>query len=425
MNNGTKKTAALLIALCLAFALLSGCIVKPEYLAESRYIPTASPVSFTPEPTAIPEPPRPTAEPLPEQEEAKKDSRQTDPAPIEGEEGYYYSFLTEAQKQAYREIKRALDEHSQQRYDLSTSDLGEAYIAHDHLMRDCAKYYYDDMYYYMQDGGSVYLFRNTDDFSWVDQELAAIDAQTDEILSSVPPGASEYETVKCFYEWLCRNISYEHSDRDQIIPSAFIDKKTVCAGYARALQYLCNRSGIQCAVVFGLGDNKTTPPEDHVWDLVRIDGRYYWVDATWGDPLGTENTPDAFVSYYFLCTTDEFLFRTHTLYPFEGDYGPDHSYSVPYPACEDESLLYSKQFGLFFDLYDRRTVENGIVEYLKAGRDPKLILQFKIPNDVVRFETESLPSILQVLRENGVNQYTQYQSVYYDRDGYIEIQFLP
>ena len=423
--NGTRKTA-LTIALCLALALLSACIVSPEYLAESQYIPTGSPTP-TPEPTAAPTP-EPTATPTPEPAatpvEPTAEPEQRETAALEPEEGYYYSLLTESQKTLYHEIKHAFDDRTRQRYDLSSRSMEEVYIARDHLILDYAEYYYMEAFLVLQDDGPVYLLQDNNALSGIDQELAIIRAEADGILAAVPQGAGEYETVKWFFEWLCRNVSYEHTERDQIIPSVFIDRKTVCTGYARAFQYLCNRVDIPCAIVFGRADNRKTPPEDHAWNMVRLNGQYYWVDVTWADPIGTENTPDAYVGYFYLCTTDEFLFRTHTLEPFQGYYLQTAT-STRYPKCEDESLLYSRQFGLFFDKYDRSAVANGIIEYLKAGKDPMLMIQFREPADVTRFIEETLPNILQALHNSGVSQYDNYTYWVYGDDGYVEVQFNP
>lgn len=418
------KWTVLTIGLCIIFALLSACIVQPEYLAESQYIPTGSPTP-TPEPTAAPTPeltatPMPT--PPPVEPTAEPEQRET--AALEPEEGYYYSLLTEFQKTLYHEIKRAFDDRTRQRYDLSSRSMEEVYIARDHLILDYAEYYYMEAFLVLQDDGPVYLLQDNNALSGIDQELAIIRAEADGILAAVPQGAGEYETVKWFFEWLCRNVSYEHTERDQIIPSVFIDRKTVCTGYARAFQYLCNRVGIPCAIVMGRADNRETPPEDHAWNLVRLDGQYYWVDVTWGDPIGTENTPDAFIDYYYLCTTDEFLFNTHLLYPFQG-YQMQNKYAVGYPKCDDESLLYSKQYGLFFEAYDRNAVANRIIDYLKAGKDSKLIVQFREPADITRFDEETMPDILRMLENNDICQYKNYRTMLFARDGYMEIEFLP
>lgn len=50
----------------------------------------------------------------------------------------------------------------------------------------------------------------------------------------------------------------------------------VCAGYARAFQYLCSLGGIECHYVTGY----VSDGENHAWNIVVIDGENYFVDLT-------------------------------------------------------------------------------------------------------------------------------------------------
>ena len=44
-------------------------------------------------------------------------------------------------------------------------------------------------------------------------------------------------------------------------------------------------------------------------EFSRVNGKYYWVDVTWGDPLYDDGTQT--LNYHYFMTTDEVLFRTH------------------------------------------------------------------------------------------------------------------
>ena len=57
---------------------------------------------------------------------------------------------------------------------------------------------------------------------------------------------------KYIYEYLVNNVQYvEEAPDNQNIYSALVGKATVCAGYAKANQYLLNRMGIYCTYVIG------------------------------------------------------------------------------------------------------------------------------------------------------------------------------
>ena len=83
---------------------------------------------------------------------------------------------------------------------------------------------------------------------------------------------------------------------------ALLDHKAVCAGYGRAYEMLCKAAGIQVIYV-------ASEEMNHGWNAVRLDGRTWFIDCTFDDPI-----PDRgeYVSdQYFMLTGDE-LAQTHT-----------------------------------------------------------------------------------------------------------------
>ena len=65
------------------------------------------------------------------------------------------------------------------------------------------------------------------------------------------------------------------------IISVLDDDKTtmpVCEGYTKAFQLLLNACGIENIYVVGEGKGQS-----HAWNLVKLDGAYYYVDVTWDD----------------------------------------------------------------------------------------------------------------------------------------------
>ena len=67
---------------------------------------------------------------------------------------------------------------------------------------------------------------------------------------------------------------------NQSVYSALVNGKTVCAGYARAFQYLLQQLGIPCYYCTGYAG------EAHAWNIVALDDGYYNVDVTWDDSDG-------------------------------------------------------------------------------------------------------------------------------------------
>lgn len=69
------------------------------------------------------------------------------------------------------------------------------------------------------------------------------------------------------------------------------DGMGICYSFAEAMTFLCAQADIDCIDVNCINDSIA-----HQWNLIKLDGEYYYCDATW-DVGGTFN--------YFGMTTDE------------------------------------------------------------------------------------------------------------------------
>ena len=91
-------------------------------------------------------------------------------------------------------------------------------------------------------------------------------------------GMSEYEKCKYVYEWLgtnnyygAKNGSLTHSAYSAFMPG----EGTVCEGYAKAAQIIFQNIGVNSIYTVG-----TLNGGKHAWNLVKIENKYYYFDAT-------------------------------------------------------------------------------------------------------------------------------------------------
>ena len=101
---------------------------------------------------------------------------------------------------------------------------------------------------------------------------------------------NDYEKIKIVHDYLIDTIEYEedlskHNIYD--VYGALVNKKCVCEGYAKAFQYLMNEIGIENTIVIGTGTNSRNETENHAWNYVKLDGKWYAIDVTWDDPIIT------------------------------------------------------------------------------------------------------------------------------------------
>ncbi len=144
----------------------------------------------------------------------------------------------------------------------------------------------------------------------LEQSKTTFFEKAEEILSVARTLSSDYEKEKYVHDKLLSKVSYDgEAAINQSAYSALVNGKTVCAGYARAFQYLMQQLDIPCYYCGGYSG------ENHAWNIVKLYGDYYNVDTTWDD-----TTP---YTYDYFNKTD-------------GEFAPTHvrkSMSVKLPAC--------------------------------------------------------------------------------------------
>lgn len=134
--------------------------------------------------------------------------------------------------------------------------------------------------YYPSTGSVVYI---TPKYSLKGEELekAKIEYEKsiEEILSQVNGDMSEFERELIIHDILADKVEFDMNGLyAHEAYGAIVDDKAVCEGYARAFQDLLYRVGILSTTVTGKGNDT-----DHAWNMVRIDGKFYFVDLTWND----------------------------------------------------------------------------------------------------------------------------------------------
>lgn len=155
------------------------------------------------------------------------------------------------------------------------------------------------------------------EFNMTKEELATASSEffntTNNLLTQVENLATPYEKERHLHDMLIERIEYEKgADKNQSAYSALVEGKSVCAGYARAYQYLMQRLGIPCYYCTGFAGT------DHAWNIVALDDGYYNVDLTWDDTPGGE--------YDYFNRTDSDYAGTHVR----------RDLSVNLPKCEGE-----------------------------------------------------------------------------------------
>lgn len=139
-----------------------------------------------------------------------------------------------------------------------------------------------------------------------EEELAyktAVDHRVEQLTAGLE-GKSDYEKSLILHDRLCDAVVYEFSEHNQTVIGSLVLGASVCAGYAHAYQMLLQEVGIPCFYVVGHSRN-----QGHAWNLVQLDGEWYYTDVTWDD----QNDDEGGTIYYaYLNNTYEQISEDHT-----------------------------------------------------------------------------------------------------------------
>lgn len=112
--------------------------------------------------------------------------------------------------------------------------------------------------------------------------------------------ASDYEKVKAIHDFIINQVTYDQSLQKYTAYDALIGKSAVCQGYAAAAYRMFTSAGIESIIVSG-----TAGGGPHVWNIVKVDGKWYNIDLTWDDSVTALGNP--VISYdYFLKNEEAF-----------------------------------------------------------------------------------------------------------------------
>ena len=129
----------------------------------------------------------------------------------------------------------------------------------------------------------------------------------------------------------------------------FLNNSAVCVGYARAMQYLLQKCGIECAEATGhtIRENGSLGC-GHAWNIVKIDGDYYYLDATWDDSSDTiQSVKSNELGFDYFCITTEEISRTRLI-----DTCPTEM-----PECKSLKANYYYYNNLVIDTYDLNMIK--------------------------------------------------------------------
>ncbi|MCI9491674.1 MAG: hypothetical protein HFH42_00835 [Lachnospiraceae bacterium] len=285
---------------------------------------------------------------------------------------YAYEHLDGQGKIIYDEMLTAILNHKD-KIKLSTTDLDLMRRAYAAVCGDYGGLFWVEGYVFTRytKGDELVSLEFAPKYTMSEEERKIIQVQIDDIvdvwLGGISINDTDYDKAKYVYELLALKTEYVQDATDsQNIISVFIKRQTVCQGYACAVQYLLGQLGVQSVIVSG-----TALGDAHAWNLICLDGEYYYMDATWGNNgyRNKEGLETSFIDYNYMAMTTEEMLMGHV---------PDAA--IDLPQCNAVMNNYYIKEGTYIEEWDPEWMGAILAEAWMQGR----VVTFRFSDEILK-----------------------------------------
>lgn len=250
-------------------------------------------------------------------------------------EAYYYNHLTKQQQSAYHAMKTGLQSLSPSFSVpmLEPKELVDLYFL---LRLDCPEIFYTTSFKYRFYPGASsvellpeYLFEKNK----IRDHQKALKSRVEK-LARPAAAMTEMEKLLYIHDFICQNVRYDKLKKSYSheIIGPLSQGVGVCEGIAKSVKILCDALGIWCIIPICDNNPEKGIKYRHTWNIVRINGKYYHLDATFDNSLGNAEQ----IRYDYFLLPDKQIFRDHEPVIYKA------------PVCEDGDHFYYKEKKLSF-----------------------------------------------------------------------------
>ena len=225
-------------------------------------------------------------------------------------EPYYYSHMNKQQQAVYHAMKTGIQSlaPSFPCPRMEGKELTDVFLK---LRLDCPEIFFVSGFHfrYYPDSANVelspeYLF----DKNKIKDHQKAMKARVEKL---VRPAAAmaELEKEQYVHDFICQNVRYDKLKKSYSheILGPLGQGVGVCEGIAKTVKILCDQLGIWCIVVISEANPEKNIKYRHAWNIVKIGGAYYHLDATFDNTLSHMGP----IRYDYFNLDDGKVFRDH------------------------------------------------------------------------------------------------------------------
>ena len=250
-------------------------------------------------------------------------------------EAYYYQHLTKPQQAAYHAMKVGFTALSPAFPvpRLENRELSDIFFQ---LRLDCPEIFYVTGFSYRFAPGAEtvellpeYLFEKAK----IKDHQKALAARVEK-LARPAQKMTALEKEQYIHDFICTNVRYDKLEKpySHEIIGPLGQGVGVCEGIAKSVKILCDALGLWCIIAIADNNPEAGVKYRHAWNILKVDGQYVHLDATFDNSLGQEGV----IRYDYFNLDDKRLFRDHQRLVY------------PVPACTNGDCFYYKEKKLSF-----------------------------------------------------------------------------
>lgn len=189
-------------------------------------------------------------------------------------------------------------------------------------------------------------------------QKAELEKVCSEVMASLTDPEDEFRTELEIHDFIVENCAYRLEKGEFVYSSAYgalVNGEAACEGYSKAAKLLLDMTGMESAVVSGISDNTEDPEGPHMWNAVKVNGDFYYLDCTWDDPVSESGKEMVMYAYFNL--NDEMIAATHSDFSYEFN-------------CTATAENYYIKTGSYFESYDRsdeKKISSIVANELNSG----------------------------------------------------------
>lgn len=250
-------------------------------------------------------------------------------------EAYYYNKMNKTQQDVYHAMKTGLLSIAPS-FAIPKLEGNELQDIFFQLRLDCPDIFYavGFHYRYYKDASHVemlpdYLF----DKKKIIEHQKAMQARITKLIRPVID-KSEWEKEVYIHDFICTSVQYDKLKKpySHEIIGPLGQGVGVCEGMAKAVKVLCDALGIWCIIAISEANPNKGIKYRHAWNVVKIGGTFYHLDATFDNNLSCEDI----VRYDYFNLADKDFFRDHEPVIYET------------PQCSSSDHFYYKEKKMSF-----------------------------------------------------------------------------